>query len=110
MKLHAALIAIAAIISAASACKCGGNLDATRACCRDVGGVPTSDDCPANTISERLSRFHSCCLRFGVRSDCRCPVGCLMSEVQAERKEAGLPAFNETEMLTYLKNYEGYLN
>lgn len=110
MKFNFAVIAIAALISAADACKCGGNRDATFACCRNVGGVPSGNDCPANTISERLSNFHSCCLGFGVRSDCRCPVGCLMTEVAAERKTQGLPAFNDSEMLNYLRTYEGFVN
>ncbi len=110
MKFHTILAAIAAIVSAAEACKCGGNIDATRACCRQTGGVPSGDDCPANTISERLSNFHSCCLNFGTRSDCRCPIGCLVAELEAERKAGGLPALNETQMLSYLKSYDGYVN
>ncbi len=110
MKFQAALLAIAAILSAAKACKCGGNVDATRACCRNTGGIPIDDDCPADTISERLSSFHSCCDWFGTLSDCRCPVGCKMREIQAERVAAGLPAFNDTEMVAFLANYTGYIN
>lgn len=110
MKFATVIFAIATVFTTADACKCGGNVDATRACCRDVGGVPTSNDCPANTISERLSNFHSCCLGFGVRSDCRCPIGCLMQEVEAERKTQGLPALNESEKLNYLMKYEGFVN
>ncbi|KAF9872847.1 hypothetical protein CkaCkLH20_09710 [Colletotrichum karsti] len=101
------LAAVTALIAAAEACKCGGNIDATRACCRNVGGVPTSNDCPANTISERLSGFASCCRGFGVRSDCRCPVGCAKQELEAARKKEGLTPLNDSEILAALSNYDG---
>ena len=110
MKFHAALVVIAALVSAAQACKCGGNVDVTRGCCTYAGGVTNDDDCTANTISEQLSSFHSCCSWFNTRSDCSCPVGCVRREVQAARKAGGLPAFNETEMLAFLANHEDYVN
>jgi hypothetical protein len=110
MKLQTVMMALTALFTAADACKCGGNQDATRACCRQVGGVPSGNDCPANTISERLSNFHSCCLGFGVRSDCRCPVGCLLKEMEAERRVQGLPELNDSEKLNYLTSYEGFVN
>ncbi|KAK6849127.1 hypothetical protein PG995_012960 [Apiospora arundinis] len=64
--------------AATDACKCGSNLDATKACCR----------------------------RLGVRSDCRCPVGCRKDELQAERKAQGLEPLNDTELLAALHDYE----
>lgn len=79
MQFNIALMALA-FFSAVEACKCGGNVDATRACCKSTGGTPSGDDCPANQISERLSNFASCCRNLGARSDCRCSIGCLKSE------------------------------
>ncbi|KAK8004194.1 NADH dehydrogenase (ubiquinone)-like protein [Apiospora arundinis] len=108
MKINTLLVLVTALLAPAAtdACKCGSNLDATKACCHDAGGIPTSNGCPAGTISERLSRFASCCRRLGVRSDCRCPVGCRKDELQAERKAQGLEPLNDTELLAALHDYE----
>ncbi|KAK8058454.1 hypothetical protein PG994_008902 [Apiospora phragmitis] len=55
------LLTVTALLASAAveACKCGSNIDATRACCRSAGGTPTDSDCPAGGISERLSNFAS---------------------------------------------------
>ncbi|TPX10381.1 uncharacterized protein E0L32_008600 [Thyridium curvatum] len=106
MKLSAAITAIAAFFSATEACKCGSNVDATRACCRSVGGNPTNDDCPASGISERLSNFASCCNSLGARSDCRCPVGCARVETDAQRLAAGQDPLTDEELAAYVNSYQ----
>lgn len=105
MKFSVLVALTALLVSASEACKCGGNTDATRACCRNVGGVPSGNDCPASSISERLSNFHSCCLNFGTRSDCRCPRGCRIAELKAAREKEGLAPLSEEEINAAVANY-----
>ena len=101
------LFTLAAFVTAAAACKCGGNEIATEACCRTSGGIMRGNDCAANTMSERLSTFAQCCRAFGVISDCRCPVGCAKRELEAARAAQGLPPLEDSEILAKLENYEG---
>ncbi|KAK3935743.1 hypothetical protein QBC46DRAFT_412725 [Diplogelasinospora grovesii] len=104
----AQLFALAAVLSGAvsDACKCGGNVDATVACCKSVGGSANGDDCPANQISERLSNFASCCNNLGARSDCRCPVGCARKELDTARAAQGLPPATDKDVLNYVQEYD----
>lgn len=81
MKFSTSIVAIAAaLFSSTEACQClssdGVNVAATFNCCRDAGGSPGGDQCPAGQISNKLSTFASCCESYGDRSDCRCPEGC----------------------------------
>ncbi|PQE32209.1 hypothetical protein CJF32_00009909 [Rutstroemia sp. NJR-2017a WRK4] len=101
------LLFLFTFISTLEACKCAGNTEGTIACCKSVGGSPSGDDCPANSISQRLSNFASCCGSLGQRSDCKCPVGCAKEELQAARKAVGLGALNDTEVLVALDGYVG---
>jgi hypothetical protein len=107
MKFTLALAALATIFTTINACKCGGNLEATKACCQSTGGVATSDDCPANQISERLSNFASCCNNLGARSDCRCPVGCARNETDAARAAEGLEPLSNEEVFKLVESYGG---
>lgn len=89
------VLAILAVLGAtASACKCGTNRVATEYCCRQAGGeyVPSAQDCKAGSMSERLSTFAGCCRRSGVRSDCRCPIGCTKEEQEQFEAEEKLYA------------------
>ncbi|KAK6833196.1 hypothetical protein PG987_007890 [Apiospora arundinis] len=83
MKINTLLVLVTALLAPAAtdACKCGSNLDATKACCHDAGGIPTSNDCPAGTISERLSRFASCCRRLGLLWDLEALFGPMSSQL-----------------------------
>ncbi|KAI5862512.1 hypothetical protein GGS23DRAFT_597317 [Durotheca rogersii] len=72
MFIRLAAVAVAAFLTApALACKCfvdGGQDDArTQSCCGELNGITAGDDCRANSISEHLSDFRSCC---GGQSDC----------------------------------------
>ncbi|TPX11930.1 uncharacterized protein E0L32_007428 [Thyridium curvatum] len=106
MKFSSAILAIAVLFSTSEACKCGTNMDATRACCRDNGGSPTDSDCPASDISENLSGFASCCRYFGARSDCRCPIGCARLETDAHRKAFGLKPLSDPELIDFVNSYD----
>ncbi|KAF9066290.1 hypothetical protein BDP27DRAFT_1297472 [Rhodocollybia butyracea] len=73
------LVAVVAAIPA-HACKCldaGGanNVHNTKSCCADLNGsFQDGNDCAADSISERLSNFRSCCQVEGsVTSDCDFP-------------------------------------
>ncbi|KAK2616959.1 hypothetical protein QQS21_000048 [Conoideocrella luteorostrata] len=97
MKFSASIIAIAtAFFATAEACQChkGTGLDtgATFDCCYSAGGKPTGDQCPAGTISERLSDFASCCRSRGAYSDCNCSQGCnkALDAMRESKGEAGL--------------------
>ncbi|CZR51797.1 uncharacterized protein PAC_01674 [Phialocephala subalpina] len=103
------VLVFATFLAAIEACKCGGNIDATKACCRNVGGNPSDVDCPANQISERLSNFASCCNSLGSRSDCRCPVGCARNETDAAQSAAGLPLLTDAEVTSFVASY-GHLD
>ncbi|KAF9066378.1 hypothetical protein BDP27DRAFT_1227569 [Rhodocollybia butyracea] len=73
------LVAVLAAIPA-HACKCldpGGanNVGNTHNCCSKLNGsFQDGNDCAANSISEHLSNFRTCCERSGsVTSDCDFP-------------------------------------
>ncbi|KLU86593.1 hypothetical protein MAPG_05605 [Magnaporthiopsis poae ATCC 64411] len=101
------LFTLAAFVTAAAACKCGGNKFATEGCYQTWDGIIKGNDCAANSISERLSTFAQCCRAFGVISDCRYPVGCAKRELEAARATQGLPPLKNSEILAKLENYEG---
>lgn len=106
MQLTTILATLTTLLAASvEACKCGGNIDATRACCRSTGGVPSGDDCPANQISERLSNFAACCRNLGARSDCRCPVGCVLAQENPVRLAKGLKPLTEAEAKEIAESY-----
>ncbi|KAF2278197.1 uncharacterized protein EI97DRAFT_248020 [Westerdykella ornata] len=88
MHLSSILLAGAALLAGADACKCvsGGNvyLDASHACCNDLrGNWRNGNDCQAGSISEHLSNFRRCCRNWGLTSDCDCPT-CSAAELQAD--------------------------
>ncbi|KAF9071090.1 hypothetical protein BDP27DRAFT_1291818 [Rhodocollybia butyracea] len=73
------LVAVVAAIPA-HACKCLGagganNVGHTKSCCASLSGsFQGGNDCAADSISEHLSNFRSCCQRDGsVTSDCDFP-------------------------------------
>ncbi|KAH7310056.1 hypothetical protein BKA65DRAFT_575854 [Rhexocercosporidium sp. MPI-PUGE-AT-0058] len=76
--LNLILVAATAILSV-DACKCvnpnGGanNVGTTAFCCGQNQGTFITDDCRANSISNRLSNFKNCCRGSGLNSDCSCP-------------------------------------
>lgn len=78
MKLfHLSLLAVAALLSSAEACKCiknGQKQNAvTESCCKAFGGIfEFGEDCRASSISERLTNFSACCGNSAACSDCRC--------------------------------------
>lgn len=110
MKVFAAVLALAALLSAAEACKCvssiGNNEAATRACCQEAGGSASETDCPADDISNNLSRFASCCRQYETRSDCRCPIGCARQELEAQRAAEGKAPPTDTEVNALVASYE----
>lgn len=93
MKFTTAIIALVGFISSTEACQClsdsGPNNAATEKCCREVNGKPTGDQCPAGDIAQDLSKFASCCRRFGDLSDCNCPIGCGVAQFKAQREAMG---------------------
>ena len=107
----ATIFSLATFALSGEACKClsdqGNNMDATRACCREAGGTATSSDCPAGSISERMSTFAICCKEYGDRSDCRCPFGCALKELEAQHKADGKDAPSNDDALDYLHSYGG---
>lgn len=72
MKFPTSIIAIAALFASAE----GVNVAATFNSCREAGGIPGGNQCPAGQISEKFSTFAECCKTHSDRSDCRCPKGC----------------------------------
>ncbi|KAL3963258.1 hypothetical protein ACCO45_000262 [Purpureocillium lilacinum] len=110
MKFSTTIISIVALLASAEACKClssvGNNSEATSACCKEAGGSANGSDCPAGEISDRLSRFASCCKAYGTRSDCRCPIGCARKELEAQHKAEGKAAPTEAEIKGLLSKYE----
>jgi hypothetical protein len=80
MKFSTPIIAIAALFASTEACQClsadGINVASTFNCCREAGGRPGGDQCPAHQIRKKLSNFAKCCRTYGDRLDCRCPMGC----------------------------------
>jgi hypothetical protein len=76
-----AAIAATLFFNGAYACKClDGKENITRTterCCLEQNGnYVNGGDCAANSISESLSNFASCCASDGYDSDCDCPSGC----------------------------------
>ncbi|EJD41982.1 hypothetical protein AURDEDRAFT_68173 [Auricularia subglabra TFB-10046 SS5] len=74
-----ALVALAAFVPA-KACKClditgSNNVANTQVCCALLNGsFQGGNDCAANSISEHLSTFRSCCeARGSLTSDCDFP-------------------------------------
>lgn len=110
MKLLTSIVAVIAMISSAEACQClssnGVNGPATESCCREAGGSPKGNQCPANQISENLSKFASCCKDYGTRSDCRCPIGCARLELEAKAKEEGTAPPTDDEVQALVASYE----
>ncbi|POR39232.1 Uncharacterized protein TPAR_00569 [Tolypocladium paradoxum] len=110
MKFTVVILAVATLFSASDACKCigpnGNNVEATNACCQEAGGRASGGDCPAGQISQRLSRFASCCRNYSTRSDCRCPIGCAKQELEAEREAKGMPPPTEDEVQALVATYE----
>ncbi|KAL4746938.1 hypothetical protein BDW72DRAFT_197197 [Aspergillus terricola var. indicus] len=82
-----ATLSLLALLSTPSlACKCFVNNrqdnSRTESCCRQLNGVfRDGNDCAANSISERLSQFRSCC---GGQSDCDFP---RLAEEEKEEEE-----------------------
>lgn len=80
MRFFTSIIALTAIIASAEACQCysptGVAVRVTEDCCRNSGGTPDGNQCPAHQIRKKLSTFSVCCKSYGYRSDCRCPRGC----------------------------------
>lgn len=80
MKLFSLIFVSAATILSVQACKCvdpngGADNDVETAfCCAEEGGTfQDGNDCAANSISNELSEFESCCNGSGLNSDCSCP-------------------------------------
>ncbi|KAL7794350.1 hypothetical protein V8C37DRAFT_401375 [Trichoderma ceciliae] len=77
MKFNLAILAGAALFSAAEACKCwaqGSHVpDLTRPCCSKAGGYLSQGNTNCDGIGERLSTFWNCCKSYGAKSDCNCP-------------------------------------
>ncbi|KAJ7652334.1 hypothetical protein DFH06DRAFT_995101 [Mycena polygramma] len=73
------IVAIAALVSSTEGCKCVANdvshPEATGPCCSSLSGDFNSGDgdCAADSISEHLSNFRSCCEGSGFTSDCDFP-------------------------------------
>jgi hypothetical protein len=86
MQISQMLIAALALAFSADACKCttdfgkGSPVDAaTKSCCSKVGGTYSGNDCEADSISNKLAQFDTCCevtSPEGMDSDCHCPLGC----------------------------------
>lgn len=110
MKLLTSIVAIIAMISSAEACQClsaiGVNDAATKNCCREAGGSPSGNQCPAGQISQKLSTFASCCKSYGTRSDCRCPIGCARLELETKAKEDGTAPPTDDEVQALVASYE----
>ncbi|KAM0250887.1 hypothetical protein ACHAQJ_008465 [Trichoderma viride] len=109
MKFFASFIAVVTVFASAEACQClsseGVNVASTFNCCREAGGNPGGDQCPANQISQRLSSFAECCKSYGDLSDCRCPKGCARAELQAIHETQGKAPPTDAEVDTLLAKY-----
>lgn len=110
MKFLTSIVAIIAMAASAEACQClsadGVNEAATKDCCGEAGGSPDGNQCPADDIGENLSKFAQCCRDYGTRSDCRCPVGCARTELEAMAKKGGTAPPTDDEVEAYVASYE----
>lgn len=79
MQFNALFLAVTALFAASTqACKCmdgdeNSDMTVTTSCCSVAGGSAGSDDCNADSISEHLSDFDTCCGNSGLVSDCDYP-------------------------------------
>ncbi|GJN78410.1 hypothetical protein PLIIFM63780_001904 [Purpureocillium lilacinum] len=90
MKFSTTIISIAALLTSAEA----------------SGGPANGSDCPAGEISNKLSTFASCCRSYGDNSDCRCPIGCVRKELEAQHKAEGKAPPTDDEVKGLLSKYE----